>query len=254
MNYPATLIKKFKTETNRGLLATPNIRLVLKYYFPKTKFSVTQRGYNCINVDWENYPSKEEVEKVLSLFDIGKSDSMTDYFYTESTEFSKKYGGVQYLFCHVEYTQETLIKAFDKLQTIYPEHLNGYDMIPVTYQNYKNGQLNGCNYTFNQILSDTIISIYENNTPNFFKKLEDVVVDNAVELENTKIEALLSDVKNLCPEETVSYLPVDLNELLYYGYDMRPVLIKTNEDLQTFKNIEHNVQTQFNAIMKQLNF
>ena len=84
-----------------GVAAAKNIRLVLKNQFPGVKFKVTS-DYSSVNVRWIDGPTCGAVDDALSPFDIGHSDSQSDYFYTERTRFSEKFGGVQYLFTRRE--------------------------------------------------------------------------------------------------------------------------------------------------------
>jgi len=80
-----------------GVAAAKNIRLVLKNQFPGVKFKVTS-DFSSVNVRWIDGPTDAAVCEALAPFDIGRSDSQSDYFYTVKTRFSDKYGGVQYLF------------------------------------------------------------------------------------------------------------------------------------------------------------
>ena len=84
-----------------GVAAAKNIRLVLKNQFPGVKFKVTS-DYSSVNVRWIDGPTDAAVCEALAPFDIGLSDSQSDYFYTERTRFSEKFGGVQYLFTRRE--------------------------------------------------------------------------------------------------------------------------------------------------------
>ena len=84
-----------------GVAAAKNIRLVLKNQFPGVRFKVTS-DYSSVNVRWIDGPTCGAVDDALSPFDIGHSDSQSDYFYTERTRFSEKFGGVQYLFTRRE--------------------------------------------------------------------------------------------------------------------------------------------------------
>lgn len=84
-----------------GVHAAKNIRLVLKKTFPGVKFRVTS-DYSRCSVKWADGPTDAAVCEALAPFDIGLSDSQSDYFYTECTRFSEKFGGVQYLFTRRE--------------------------------------------------------------------------------------------------------------------------------------------------------
>ena len=84
-----------------GVGAAKNIRRVLKRKFQGVKFKVTS-DYSSVNVRWIDGPTDAAVCEALAPFDIGLSDSQSDYFYTERTRFSEKFGGVQYLFTRRE--------------------------------------------------------------------------------------------------------------------------------------------------------
>lgn len=70
---------------------------MLKNEFPGIKFRVTS-DYSSVHVKWTDGPTSAQVDQALAPFDIGHSDSQSDYFYTTSTRFSDTFGGVQYLF------------------------------------------------------------------------------------------------------------------------------------------------------------
>lgn len=96
-----------------GKLAASNIRILLKEAFKGHKFSV-KSDYSSVNVKWEDGPTVAQVSDVIGKFQTGKADYSSDYFYTEETDFSKLFGGVQYLFTSRE-TSDTLIQiAIDR--------------------------------------------------------------------------------------------------------------------------------------------
>lgn len=95
-----------------GVAAAKNIRLVLKNQFPGVKFKVTS-DYSSVNVRWIDGPVTGAVEDALAPFDIGRSDSQSDYFYTERTRFSEKFGGVQYLFTHRELSESKIVASIN---------------------------------------------------------------------------------------------------------------------------------------------
>ncbi len=90
-----------------GVHAAKNIRLVLKKKFPGVKFKVTS-DYSRCSVKWTDGPTDAAVCEALAPFDIGASDSQSDYFYTVATRFSDTYGGVQYLFTSRELGAATI--------------------------------------------------------------------------------------------------------------------------------------------------
>jgi len=84
-----------------GVFAARNMRTELKRAFPGVKFSV-KSDYSSVDVRWTDGPTDAQVGEVIGRFDIGASDSQSDYFYTISTAFSELFGGVQYLNTHRE--------------------------------------------------------------------------------------------------------------------------------------------------------
>ena len=95
-----------------GVAAAKNIRLVLKNQFPGVKFKVTS-DYSSVNVRWIDGPVTGAVDDALAPFDIGHSDSQSDYFYTERTRFSEKFGGVQYLFTRRELSESKIVASLN---------------------------------------------------------------------------------------------------------------------------------------------
>ena len=77
--------------------AASEIRKVLKVAFPKIKFSVTKRsGGNSVNIDWENGPTKKEVQAYTRDFEMGNFDAMTDSYSFSNR--NKNIPQVKYLF------------------------------------------------------------------------------------------------------------------------------------------------------------
>lgn len=106
-----------------GVGAAKNIRRVLKKKFPGVKFSV-KSDYSSCNIKWQDGPTDAAVSEAVAPFDIGYSDSMTDYFTTVATKFSETFGGVQYLFTKRELGAET-IKA--SIKAIYGDNGPTYE-------------------------------------------------------------------------------------------------------------------------------
>lgn len=89
-------LKRAETSNAGGKLAAVNMRILLKAAFAGVKFGVTS-DYSSVRVSWTDGPSSAEVDAVIGRFDIGASDSQSDYFYTIRTAFSELFGGCQYL-------------------------------------------------------------------------------------------------------------------------------------------------------------
>lgn len=89
-------LKRAENTHTGGKLAAVNIRTLLKAKFKGIKFSVTS-DYNSVRVNWTDGPTQSQVEEITNRFDIGASDTQTDYFYTVATAWSDLFGGVQYM-------------------------------------------------------------------------------------------------------------------------------------------------------------
>jgi hypothetical protein len=89
--------------------ATQEIRKLLKEKF-KTKFKVRKRGYSCIDINWQNGPTGDEVSSVTAKFKKGHFDGMTDCY--EYSNVIQDIPQVEYIFLRREVTQETYEKAF----------------------------------------------------------------------------------------------------------------------------------------------
>lgn len=89
-------LKRAESTYSGGKLAAVNMRILLKAAFSGVKFGVTS-DYNSVRVSWTDGPNSAEVNAIIGRFDIGASDSQSDYFYTVRTVFSELFGGCQYL-------------------------------------------------------------------------------------------------------------------------------------------------------------
>ena len=79
-----------------GKHAAINARILLKQHFKGTKFSVTS-DYSSLAIRWTGGPTDAAVTEIISRFDIGASDTQSDYFYTVATAWSELFGGAQYV-------------------------------------------------------------------------------------------------------------------------------------------------------------
>ena len=107
-------LKRAENTCTGGKLAATNIRILLKAAFKGVKFSVTS-DYNQVRVNWTDGPASSQVEAITDKFDIGASDTQTDYFYTVSTAFSKLFGGVQYTSLRRNESDALLQQAIDQV-------------------------------------------------------------------------------------------------------------------------------------------
>lgn len=107
-------LKRAENTCTGGKLAAANIRILLKAAFKGVKFSVTS-DYSKVSVSWADGPAASQVEAITDKFDIGASDTQTDYFYTVSTAFSDLFGGVQYMSLRRNESDALLQKAIDQV-------------------------------------------------------------------------------------------------------------------------------------------
>ena len=109
-------LKRAESTYAGGKLAAVNMRVLLKAAFKGVKFSVTS-DYNSVRVVWTDGPTDAQVQAVIGRFDIGASDSQSDYFYTVDTAFSQLFGGVQYLSTYREETDALIQEAINQVYT-----------------------------------------------------------------------------------------------------------------------------------------
>ena len=91
-----------------AVLVAKHIRKELSIEFPGQKFSVRKTGYSTIHIEWNDGPTRDEVERI-----IGKhqrcctrdrwNDDIFDY---KDTAFTSVFGGVDYLFFYRETAPE----------------------------------------------------------------------------------------------------------------------------------------------------
>lgn len=130
-----------------GKLCAINIRILLKDAFKGHKFSVTS-DYSSVRVGWTDGPTDAEVNAVIGSFDIGASDTQTDYFYTVSTAFSDLFGGVQYLNTYRDVSDALVAKTLDAW---WPTRGESATAAAPTAQDWIKGTgvfcwVNGCDY------------------------------------------------------------------------------------------------------------
>ena len=81
--------------------AAKEVRKALKENFKGVKFSVTSESYsmgNSVNIDWQNGPSRSEVESIVNKYKKGNFDGMTDSF--DYSNVNKDIPQVKFIDCH----------------------------------------------------------------------------------------------------------------------------------------------------------
>jgi hypothetical protein len=89
---------KEKTESAQ---CAQHIRQDLKVKFPGVKFEIKSSNFangNSVNVNWIDGPSSIEVEQLISKYEQGFFNSMTDIY--ENSNFRKDIPQVKYLICN----------------------------------------------------------------------------------------------------------------------------------------------------------
>lgn len=107
-------LKRADNTYTGGKLAAANMRILLRAAFKGVKFSVTST-YSSARVVWTDGPTDAQVQAVIGRFDIGASDTQSDYFYTVDTAFSQLFGGVQYLTTRREETDGLIQEAINQV-------------------------------------------------------------------------------------------------------------------------------------------
>ena len=91
-----------------AVLVAKHIRQDLANEFPGQKFSVRKADYSTINIEWQDGPTKEEVEQI-----VGKHERLcvpdrwnADLWEHNDTAFTSVFGGVDYIFYYRETAPE----------------------------------------------------------------------------------------------------------------------------------------------------
>ncbi len=96
--------KDFYGEPGDGKAVTvaKHIRKDLKAAFPETRFSVTKRDLDCIDVHWTDGPETADVRAIIGKHENScKPDRWNDDLWEHTpTAFTSVFGGVDYLFLH----------------------------------------------------------------------------------------------------------------------------------------------------------
>jgi len=131
-----------------ALLATKNIRMELKLCFPGIKFSIKSQSFsmgNAVRVKWEDGPTEQQVSDIISKYEQGSFNGMTDSYEYSQDKFTKVYGGAKYVTLARSYTDLAFSKAINKVTS---QWLREGDNIP-TVEDYKNGNLWGVKFSGN---------------------------------------------------------------------------------------------------------
>ena len=93
-------------KTNQALCANA-IRKELKKAFPKTKFSITSKGFaggDDVNINYIDGPSRQEVEEITKKYQYGHFDGMIDLY--EDSNIREDIPQTKYLFVNRSFSPE----------------------------------------------------------------------------------------------------------------------------------------------------
>lgn len=116
------------------------VRQSLKEAFPGTKFSVQSDVYSggaSISIRWVDGPTTRQVDDVISVFQGGYFDSMTDYkgsVYAKDTEGNRISFGADFIFTNREYSDSVLQSAIETVWERYPDFMPGEAPTPEQYR------------------------------------------------------------------------------------------------------------------------
>lgn len=94
------LISIDQSKLSGAALGAKNIKIELTRAFPDVKFSVKSQYYSMgcsIDVDWNNGPSRKEVEKITSKYQYGHFDGMIDLYEYHDEVWTDVFGGAKYV-------------------------------------------------------------------------------------------------------------------------------------------------------------
>jgi len=86
------------------------IKAELKKLWPTAKFSVRTRG-NAIYIEWTNGPSEKKVNDIVSKYEYGKFDDMTDCYNYDNVR--KDIPQTKYVFTQREISEDILNEKFN---------------------------------------------------------------------------------------------------------------------------------------------
>ena len=85
-----------------AVLVAKHIRKELSIEFPGQKFSVRKTDYSTIHIEWNDGPTRDEVERIIGKHQrcCTRDRWNDDIFDHKDTAFTSVFGGVDYLFCN----------------------------------------------------------------------------------------------------------------------------------------------------------
>lgn len=123
-------------DCSSGKLAAKNIRKELKQ-FKGVKFSVRNRHYGSVDVNWTDGPTLEKVKAIINKYKDGYFNSMQDIYEYSASPFNTVFGSAQYPSGQRSYSDAMVGKAIDKV-------ISDYDLkfeIAPTVEDFRTGKL-----------------------------------------------------------------------------------------------------------------
>lgn len=119
-----------------GKLAAKNIRKELKQ-FKGVKFSVRNRHYGSVDVNWTDGPTLEKVKAIINKYKDGYFNSMQDTYEYSASPFNTVFGSAQYPSGQRSYSDAMIGKAIDKIISAYDLK---FEILP-TAEDFRKGKL-----------------------------------------------------------------------------------------------------------------
>lgn len=123
-------------DCSSGKLAAKNIRKELKQ-FKGVKFSVRNRHYGSVDVNWTDGPTLEKVKAIIKKYKDGYFNSMQDIYEYSASPFNTVFGSAQYPSAQRSYSDVMIGKAIDQVISDY----NLKFEIAPTVEDYRAGKL-----------------------------------------------------------------------------------------------------------------
>lgn len=102
--------------SDRNKVAANNIRTELKRNFPTTKFRVYKQSYDCYYIEWADGASYNAVTKIVTKYKDHETDISGDYRDYNPSIFNGLFGGINYIFCNREVSEENKQKAAEEFR------------------------------------------------------------------------------------------------------------------------------------------
>lgn len=131
--------QSLQSENLGGKGVAINIRRELKAAYPKTKFSVRTRDYDCVNISWTDGPTENQVKQITNKYKNGSFDAMQDMYEYSSSPFNDVFGGAKYLFTERTMSDLLIAKALEVALEKYGSELITDEC---TVTSYREGRLN----------------------------------------------------------------------------------------------------------------